>query len=201
MVRQFHRWSSNFIRFAHGKKPQTFAGLGFLTLSTILAGCASGANERNPAPCPNVLVLQEAARVIEFDGDAALENIAYSGEVVDVSLNCRYFDDKPITGDLNIQFDLGRGPAGTSGQKDFVYFVAVTRRNLEVIAKEEFAIRANFKGAGDTVRIKEKIDKLVIPRAGEKTSGTNFEVVVGFSLTRDQVRFNRSGKSLKFPNL
>lgn len=156
---------------------------------------------RNPAPCPNIIVLNEAARLVEFDGEQQAEDIAWTGEIANVSLSCRYLDDKPIKASLNIDFALGKGPKAEGRRKDYTYFVAVTRRDLEVIAREEFTIGANFNRSRDIIAVREKIDSLVIPRASEKTSGTNFEVIVGFALTRQQAIYNRSGKSLKFPDL
>jgi len=174
-------------------------------MSSALSGCSNfsrSATKRNPAPCPNILVLNEAARIIDFNGkDATLENVAYTGEITDVNLICRYFDDKPISGELDIDFALGRGPAADSGSKEYTYFVAITRKNLEVIAKQEFIVKANFGSNRDVVTLNEKINRFLITRASSKTSGTNFEIIVGFALSREQAIYNRSGKSLKFPNL
>ncbi|HXI88100.1 MAG TPA: hypothetical protein VNH64_11610, partial [Parvularculaceae bacterium] len=48
-------------------------------------------DKNNPAPCPNVIALADAARIIQFDGDESLENIAYTGEILGVHLECRYY--------------------------------------------------------------------------------------------------------------
>ncbi len=173
-------------------------------LAFSLAGCESqskGALERNPAPCPNILVLNDAARLIEFDGEPSLDNVGFTGEITNVTLSCRYFDEKPITGSLEVDFAFGKGPSAVGNTKDYTYFVAVTRRDREVIAKKEFTVRGSFGNSSNVDEAKEKINSFVIPRADDKTSGTNFEIIVGFALTRDQVLYNRSGKSLKFPNL
>lgn len=163
---------------------------------------AKAARERNPAPCPNVLVLSDAARAVDFNGDDQnLEEVAYTAEVTNVSLACRYFADEPIDASIEIDFAFGRGPKGEQEQKEFTYFVAVTRRNLEVIEKAEYTIPVKFGGRENVKTVKQKIDEIVIPRASEKTAGTNFEVIVGLSLTPEQARFNRSGASLKFPEL
>ncbi len=170
-----------------------------------VAGCSSLGNresrEKNPAPCPNVLVLHDASRLIEFDGEERLENIAYTAEITNTGIACRYIDDKPIDANIEIELAFGKGPKGAKGEKHFKYFVAVTRRDLEVIAKNEFIIPVKFDSKQTVVVKKEDIDKIIIPRAGDHIAGTNFEIIIGFSLTRDQVLFNRSGKSLKFPNL
>lgn len=158
-------------------------------------------DKNNPAPCPNIVALSDAARVIQFDGDEELENIAYTGEILGVHLECRYYDDRPIEASVKIDMAFGRGPKGTEAKHVFPYFVAVTRKDLEVIEKAEFNVPVDF-GKDHAVRTtEEKIGKIVIPRHDPNTSGTNFEVVVGFSVTPKEVIFNRSGKSLKFPNL
>jgi hypothetical protein len=189
----------------------------------VLVGCASGGSKEereahqeeqdakkaardakkagNPAPCPNVVVLSDAARAIEFDGDQTLDNVAYTAEILDVELACRYYGEKPIEASVKLDLAFGRGPKGADKSHSFTYFVAVTRTNMEVIEKAEYTVPVEF---GDEERVRtsrEKIGTIVIPRKDKDISGTNFEVVIGFSLTPQQAIFNRSGKSLKFPDL
>ncbi len=167
-------------------------------------GCESvntQAREANPDPCPNIIVLQEAARMVEFDGEQQLDDVAYTAEITDVSTRCRYFADNPIDAEVEIHFAFGKGPKGAKGEKQFKYFVAVTKKDSEVIAKNEFVVPVDFSGDRIVVVKKEDIDRIVIPRAAEETSGLNFEIVVGLSLTPEQTIYNRSGKSLKFPHL
>ena len=170
----------------------------------LVAGCSGfskEAQERNPAPCPSTIALIDAARAIEFEGEERLDDIAYTAEIINVSSQCRYFADKPIDATVEIDFAFGKGPKGANGEKYFKYFVAVTRKDLEVIAKSEFVIPVEF-GEKRTIVVKsDEIDKIIIPRMGEEISGANFEIVVGFILTPEQAIFNRSGKSLKFPNI
>ena len=72
-------------------------------------------------------------------------------------------------------------------------FVTVTRRDRSVLAKERFDVNVTFPAGQDIVRITEKVPGIVIPRANETVSGTNFEVIVGFDLTPEQIAYNRSG--------
>lgn len=178
-----------------------------LAVALIAAGAISGcatedskaARLKNPAPCPPVIVLKDAARAVEFDGEQALENVAYSAEFVKAELLCRYFTDKPIDASLKIKLAFGRGPKAQADKREFAYFVAVTRKDAEVIEKAEFRIPVTFDGDETTVVVSDEIDDIIIPRASKDISGTNFEVVVGLVLTPQQAIFNRSGKSLKFP--
>jgi len=181
-----------------------FAG-GLIAAVLLLNGCSSSssraAREANPAPCPNVIVLKDASRIVEFDGEESLEDIAFTGEITNINIACRYFEDKPIDAEVTLDFAFGKGPKAADQEKIYKYFVAVTRQNLEVIAKKEFAVRAKFGEKNSVVFASEEIDEIHIPRSGENISGTNFEIIVGFSLDREQIIFNRSGKSLKFPTL
>lgn len=185
-----------------------FAAAALLLLSAAgLSACSSyqraaARQQANPAPCPNVFVLTDASRFVEFAGDEkTLDTVAWTGEIEGVETSCRYFDDVPIRAEVEIDLSIGRGPAAGSDVKEITYFVAVTRTNRDVIAKEVFQVPVTIRDELGTASLRQKIDKIVIPRAGEETSGVNFEIAVGFALDRDQVIYNRSGKSLKFPEL
>lgn len=179
-------------------------------LAFALASCASlgdaleeaaMADQANPAPCPNVFVLDDAARLIEFAGDPALETVAFTAEVRDVRSACRYVEDSPIRATVEMDLAVGRGPAADGETFPLTYFVAVTRTNRDLIAKEEFTVPVTFRGDTAVVSFTEDIDEIEIPRKGEQTSGINFEIAVGLSLSREQLIYNRSGRSLKFPEL
>ena len=71
-------------------------------------------------------------------------------------------------------------------------FVTVTRRDKSVLAKEKFNIEVAWPAGKDIVRHTETIPGIVIPRANETVSGSNFEVFVGFDLTPEQLAYNRS---------
>ncbi|GGY44218.1 hypothetical protein [Parvularcula lutaonensis] len=178
-----------------------------LALVLLLEGCASTERRRaarlaNPAPCPNVFVLEQAARFIDFRGaEPALENVAFSGEIDDVTSSCRYYADVPIDAEVAFTMSIGRGPAAEEDTVMVEYFVAVTRTNRDVIAKETFQVPVTFKPGQSVVTLTEEIESIVIPRAKEATSGLNFEIAIGFVLTEEQFRWNRSGASLKFPEL
>jgi len=176
-----------------------------LLAASLLTACGNVDKQRaaraaNPAPCPNAFVLSDASRFINFGGaDQTIENVAYSGEFQDVQTRCRYFADVPIEASLDLVMSLGRADATNAETIEVQYFVAVTRTDRDVIAKEEFATKVSFKEGQRVATIAPEISRIVIPRKGEETSGVNFELAVGFVLDRRQVIYNRSGKSLKFP--
>ncbi len=172
--------------------------------SAAASGCSSNRKEaqlKNPAPCPNVVVLQDAARLVEFVGEPRIEDVAWTAEIEDVSLACRYVGDDPIDASVRVNLAFGRGPKAAGDEREFSYWVAVTRTDREVIEKKEFLIPVEFGGDDKVKRIRQQIEEIVIPRKSEETNGTNFEVVIGLVVTPQQAIYNRSGKSLKFPDL
>jgi hypothetical protein len=153
--------------------------------------------KRNAGPCPYVKVLYDAARYEEFkNGEEASAAVGYTGEIEGVNAACEYKGDDPIKMKLRIGFELGRGPQATSDKKTYRYWVAVTARNQQVLAKEWFDLPVDFKGK-DRVSVEDKVEGIVIPRAKATVSGTNFEVLVGFEVTPEMADFNRQGKRFR----
>lgn len=153
---------------------------------------------RNSGPCPFVKSLYDAARYVEFkDNREASANVAFTGEVQGVSAGCEYKDANPIKVTMQVLFELGRGPQAQGRAKTYRYWIAVTDRNREVLAKEFFDLPVTFPEGEDRVYVTEDIAEINIPRATATTSGSNFEVLVGFDVTPQMAEFNRQGKRFR----
>lgn len=153
---------------------------------------------RNAGPCPFVKVLYDAGRYIEFkDAKEASANVAYTGEIQGISAGCQYKDDEPIQVAMEVLFELGKGPQAEGSSKNYRYWVAVTKRNEAVIAKQYFDLPISFGPGQDRVYATEKMAQITIPRAKDTTSGANFEILVGFDVTPQMAAFNRDGKRFR----
>tara|TARA_R110002072_G_scaffold17079_4_gene65538 strand:+ start:4130 stop:4717 length:588 start_codon:yes stop_codon:yes gene_type:complete len=180
-----------------------------LLLSASLVGCQTAEEifadvESNPGACPSALTLYDAHRSVEFadpasytNGQAVYSGVSYTGELLAVRSLCRYYEDRPIIANLEIDMGFGRGPAATAETHTYRYFVAVTRRDTVVIHRETFPITVRFRPGEDRVFLQETIDRITIPRADEGISGDNFEIIVGFDLTEDQIAWNRTGQRFR----
>ncbi len=150
----------------------------------------------NAGPCPFVKILYDAARYVELEGGrAAAANVGYTGEIEGVSAGCSYQSDEPISVQMDVLFNLGRGPQATGDQRTYRYWIAVTERNSAVLAKEYFDLPVNFEG-GATASVTEE-QSILIPRANAETSGGNFEVLIGFDVTPEMAEFNRTGSRFR----
>lgn len=152
----------------------------------------------NAGPCPLMGVLYDASRVVEFNGEGErFANVAYTGELRGVRGLCRYTDSNPIELSLEVDMAFGKGPAASSNQRTYRYWVAVTRTNLAPIEKQYFDVPVQFPRGEDRVAGSKAVATITIPRANDTISGANFEVLVGFDLSPEQLAFNRAGKRFR----
>lgn len=173
----------------------------------FLSACSTAGNplggldtRQNAGPCPTAGALYEASRVVEFeetDADVVgYRNITFSGEITGVRLYCRYVEDDPLLAEIEIDFSLGKGQAGSANTKQYTYWVAVMRRNSRVLEKQYFTIDADFRRERIVTK-RELVNRIFIPRVDRTISGANFEVLVGFELTEDQAEFNKQGQRFR----
>jgi len=153
---------------------------------------------KNAGPCPYVKTLYDAGRYVEFkDNKEASANVGFTGEIQGVSAGCAYKDDEPIKLTMDVLFELGKGPMAGGGAKTYHYWVAVTDRNREVIARQDFDLPVKFPEGKDRVYVTDSVANILIPRGTATTSGANFEVLVGFDVTPQMAEFNRQGKRFR----
>jgi hypothetical protein len=184
------------------KKIITLAIVGALSLagckSTAEALSIGEAGERNSGPCPRAFALYDAARIVEFRGEnQRFADVGFTGQITKVTSLCRYVGENPITGSIDITFELGRGPAAEQSDAVYQYWVAITRKNIAVIDKQTFPLRVTFPAGVDRVKITESIDDYSIARINDTTSGENFEIIVGFEVTTEQRAFNNEGRRFR----
>lgn len=156
-------------------------------------------NRPNVGPCPLMGVLYDSSRIVDFAAPDQVRyaNIEYTGEMQGVRGLCRYVGADPITMNLEIDMAFGRGPAATSDRQTYRYWVAVTRRGRAPIEKVYYDIDVRWPRGQSVVAHTETIERIVIPRANEEISGENFEILVGFELTPEQLQFNRDGRRFR----
>jgi hypothetical protein len=153
----------------------------------------------NVGPCPLMGVLYDSSRMVDFaqPNSERYANIEYTAEMQGVRGLCRYVETDPITMSIDIDMAFGRGPAATSDRQTYRYWVAVTRRGVAPIEKAYFDVDVRWDRDEAVVNRTERIERIVIPRAAADTSGENFEILVGFELTPEQVQFNRDGRRFR----
>jgi hypothetical protein len=169
-----------------------------------LAGCGTTRisetfdSRANAGPCPATGSIYDAVRYVKFapGGKELYSDIEFTGEITDVRLFCRYAGGDPLVASMEIDFAFGKGEKAAGSTHSYPYFVAVTRRGGKVLAKQTFNVTAEF-GRGRVAGRTENISRIEIPRLDESISGVNFEILVGYDLTAEQLQFNRDGKRFR----
>ncbi len=156
-------------------------------------------NRPNVGPCPLMGVLYDSARIVDFAqaGQQRYANIQYTGEMNGVRGLCRYVEADPITMAIEVDMSFGRGPAATAERHTYRYWVAVARRGRAPIEKVYFDVDVEWERGQLVANRREQIENIVIPRANPEISGENFEILVGFELTPEQLQFNRDGRRFR----
>jgi hypothetical protein len=168
-----------------------------LTAAVMLtAGC--GGDDANvaqygagdPIACPTVSIVRDAAEVVQFRPGPGrdLTDVVARGAIADFSGTCDYSDDGAIV-DLDLVIIAERGPAAGGDQAQFEYFVAVADPNRTVLAKEQFRTGVTFEEGRDRGIAAEELEQIIpMSRTG---LGQDYQILVGFQLTPEQLEFNR----------
>lgn len=166
------------------------------TLTLALLGCETiqslnfSSEPTSPDPCPIAVVAEEAARLTRFDPGTNRDprNILFEAEIPGLNGDCGHGDTE-IDIDLQVRIVAGRGPANTTQQATIPYFVAITRTDKTILAREAFEATIEFPGNQTRNETIEEIEQ-TIP-FGEGDSGANYVIVVGFEMTPEELEYNR----------
>ena len=163
-------------------------------LATGLIGLLAGCDTLFPGPqgpCPTVSIVSDAARLTQYREGAGrdLTDVRYRAEISNVQFNCRYQRDGRLMAALAIDIVATRGPAAEGGSGNFPFFVAIADSRQNILAKEVFDSVIEFERRQRRVGVREEIDQ-ELSLAGDD-SGANYEVLVGFQLTAEQLEQNR----------
>lgn len=191
-------------REAKSDKASNMRIIALSILALVIGACRSSSGigaaldtRQNSGTCPPAGAVYNASRIVAFNGETeTFPNVEYTGEIVDVRLFCRYTGTDPVRAEVEIDFAFGKGPSGTSSRRDYGYWIAVTRRSGKVLNKEHFTVSADFSDgpvSGET----ELVQRIVIPRLDESVSAANFEVLIGFDLTEEQLTYNQEGRRFR----
>lgn len=182
-----------------------------LVLAVALSGCTgtkrffSGMFGKNAPllPCPRTFVHGDGEKLTKFRPGPGrdLTDVMFEGEINDFRLVCEHeIDDDTRAGTLSLELTvvmvMERGPAVEKREAVYEYFVTLTDTKDEVLQKQLFGASARFEGNVTRFVFTDEPIVLKIPlKAGQ--SGKDFNIVIGFQLTREELEFNRAQQGLR----
>lgn len=167
-----------------------------LMLAVLATGCA--ALQRDPfevediGPCPEVLVLREAATGVWFvpESSGALTDVMYQTAIEPARSICSY-DDEANAYDIELEVAISAtvGPAIKDFEITVPYFISVVGPGGKILVKEVFESEMAFEPGDRWIEVEERSLQSIFP--GPNDSGADFDIVIGLQLTPEQLAYNR----------
>lgn len=163
-----------------------------LALGLFVAGCGFTFDRRPPPKCPPVFILKDAGSITRYKAGTSrdITDVLFQGKLIDFRGLCDYNRERTkVNIDLNLAFELSRGPANRDRKVAFQYFVAIPRFHPAPQGRNIFSIATEFSGPATRIRTNDDI-QLEIP-LDPKVDRDEYAIYIGFQLTRDELRDNR----------
>lgn len=171
------------------------AGVATVVLGLALGGCSATLSDidlfsSDPPPCPAAGTLIDAATLSEFAGTStASSNLRYKAEITRSAFDCTV-SGNVVDGTVALVGEVTLGRRGRAGAVSLPIFVAVTLRDQEVISKRFETVELNVSRGQQRASFEKSIPNFRFNvGSGRKTA--DYEILVGFNLTPEQVAYNR----------
>ncbi len=160
--------------------------------AALVAAACSVISPPDPGPCPKASIVADAARMTQFRPGPGqdLIDIQFDAEISRLDSSCAYNRaGDTITAVTSVRIIAARGPASNTTAGTMNFFVAVADSGQRVLARERFSSDFTLQRSQRRAGIVEEIEELIPLAPGQ--SGANFEILIGFELTNDQLEYNR----------
>lgn len=146
--------------------------------------------------CPQVKIVDELSALNEFaDLSSPGDDTLISRVTLSQSESSCVYDGNNAVVDLKLVFDGQMGPKGRKKPGDtpifsYPFFIAVTGSDGSIKAKEVFGASITY-AAGETNHTYYESLRQIIP-VESNVEARDFNVLIGFQLTPEQLRYNRA---------
>lgn len=168
-----------------------------LVALSALSGCGVFDKKEPPAPCPQVRIDRDTAKVTRFQGSGTdVTDTLIEAEVLGYTGTCTVkADTHEILMTMNVTFQATVGPATPvqtdgSRKQQFRYFVALPDFYPHPAGKQVFDAEVVFPPNVNQMRYRDAEVTLKIPLTKSLSSG-DVRIYLGMQLDRDQLEFNR----------
>ena len=161
-----------------------------LAAALTLGACGFLESTTQP-PCPNVSILAGSERLVLFKPGPGRDiiDILVEADMSNLRAACEY-DDLRVDVETAFEIIAARGPKAETNRVIIVFFAAIINPDGKVIAKETFESRVEFPQNRRRVGVREQVVQQ-IPLTTQ-AAGQDYQILVGFQLTPDQLEYNQS---------
>jgi len=165
----------------------------------VLAACAGGRPDETAGfGCPNVGILRDAATATAFRPGPGRDatDVQARAEILDFRGGCTYGRDGALDVELDVAIGAERGPALAGERLPVDYFVAIVDGAQNVLARQAFRVELDFDGERVATAVEPLGQRIPLPSG---VDGRNYEILLGFVLSADQLAWNRRGREQAAP--
>jgi len=154
-----------------------------------LASCSTSRLEK----CPQPSVLVDTGTMTVFRPGSAPDpaNVLYTVQIAGTQQDCELpkFGSRMVTASVAIDFRAARSNVGESVSHVIPYFVAITSEG-KILAKRDFTVQFTFDAGQKVASFGDSVNSLAVSLGRDKKP-TDYGILVGFQLTKDQLEYNR----------
>lgn len=161
-------------------------------LALVVTGC--GLFDKDITyKCPAVFILDDAKDLTKFKPGPGrdITDILFEAEIVNFVGDCDY-DEGEAEIQLSVQIRVERGPANKGRQVAFDYFVAIPKFQSLAEGKSVFEVTGEFEGNRTRMLYQDDLDMTIPVKV--PSDGAALEIILGFQLTPEELKYNRSRK-------
>lgn len=149
-----------------------------------------GSNITRGPSCPQAAVLDEPGDLIRFSETSAggISSILFRASLDLVESYCE-IDRESVDVTVTLELKVVRGPANTTGEAPFAYFVAVLDDQKNVIFRTKFPIIVKFTKQETRIAFSE--DFAIRIDIGDDLEPADYLVYLGFEMTPAELAFSR----------
>ena len=168
------------------------AVLAVSALGLLVSGCGLFCKDVKYR-CPAVFILDDARELTRFKPGPGrdITDILFQAEIVNFVGDCDYDEGKAEI-QLSVQIRVERGPANKGREVAFDYFVAMPQFQSQTEGKSVFSVAGVFEGNLTRMQYQDDLEMTIPVKA--PTDGAALEIVLGFQLTPEELKFNRGRK-------
>lgn len=175
-------------------------------MAVLLTGCETEVDvgKLNPfggkkpviPACPKVRMLKDADKITQYRPGPGrdITDIMFEADMVGFKGDCEYIGDAGkytnVVVTLKVGFKVARGPSVSGDTAKVPYFLAIPEFFPDANAKQSFVREVKFPKNRTSVTVIDSEVEVSIPLDASR-KGPDTQVIIGFSLSPEQLEFNR----------
>jgi hypothetical protein len=158
-----------------------------------VTSCA-GDDKKRSLPCPNFLLLGHAGHMAKFRAGAGRDvtDVNFRTTITNFRGTCDHTKNG-VEAEFFVEIAVERGPANTSREASFEFFVAIPRFHPKPAGKKTFPVRVRFEENKNWLLYRDEI-AIEIPLGAGEAAG-DYDVYLGLQLDAEQLEYNRRRKA------